>query len=70
MKKARVSEQKLQQLLELANDATPRPWYVRELDDQYASSMVAISTMRDTGKNQHWARFRPSNSSRDACAEP
>lgn len=34
---------------ELAGAATPGPWHVRQLDDDFAMSLVAISTVPDTG---------------------
>src|SRR5262249_1802363 len=53
----RLSDQELQDLLELANRATPRPWYVRHLDDSHAMNLTAISVTPDTGKGEMWPDF-------------
>ena|SRR5579864_2036375 len=52
-----IDELMLRELLDLANSATPRPWFIRELDDRYAASLVAISTKPDTGKGERWPDF-------------
>jgi hypothetical protein len=39
---------------ELAGDG---PWYVRQLDDDFAMSLVAISTVPDTGAGERWPDF-------------
>ena len=57
MQKVQISEEKLREILELAKSATPTPWFVRQLDDDHSASLVAISTKRDTGKNEHWPDF-------------
>ena len=59
MEKFRLSEEELGMLLNIASVATPRPWFVRQLDDQCAASLVAISTRPDTGKNERWPEFDP-----------
>jgi hypothetical protein len=45
----RPSEEQLEGLEELAEKATPRPWYVRHLDDDAAMSLIGISTQKDSG---------------------
>jgi hypothetical protein len=40
-----------------ATRATPGPWFVRQLDDDWASSMVAVSTVPDTGQGERWPAF-------------
>ncbi|MGP8303327.1 hypothetical protein ACTPOK_36455 [Streptomyces inhibens] len=42
---------------ELAGAATPGPWHVRQLDDDFAISLVAISTVPDTGAGERWPDF-------------
>jgi hypothetical protein len=59
MKEPKMSDEELQELLDLASTATPRPWFVRELDDQYAACLVAISTKPDSGTNERWPDFDP-----------
>jgi hypothetical protein len=54
-----ITDVELEQLLALARNATPRPWYVRCLDDDMAMSLVAISTVRDTGRCERWPNFDP-----------
>lgn len=40
--------------------ATPGPWYVRQLDDDHAASLVAVSTVPDTGRAERWPDFEAS----------
>jgi hypothetical protein len=47
----------LAELEELSHVATPGPWFVRQLDDDYAMSLVAVSTVSDTGLGERWPRF-------------
>ncbi|MDV9176201.1 hypothetical protein R6V09_39520 [Streptomyces sp. W16] len=42
---------------ELCSAATPGPWFVRSLDDDYAMSLVAVSTVEDTGQGERWPGF-------------
>jgi len=57
MTEFQINDETLRELLQLAESATPRPWYVRQLDDDHACCFIAISTTRDTGKNERWPRF-------------
>jgi hypothetical protein len=41
-----------------ARSATQGPWFVRFLDDDFASSLVAVSTSPDTRKGRAVAGFR------------
>lgn len=45
----RHSDEQLQELEELAEKATPRPWYVRRLDDKSAMTLIGISTEKESG---------------------
>ena len=54
-----ITDIQLKELLTLAHKATPIPWYVRHLDDDQAMSLVAISTVPDTGKGERWPDFDP-----------
>ncbi len=54
---SRIDESYLDELLDLATSATPRPWYVRRLDDDHASNLIAISTTKDTHKHERWPHF-------------
>jgi hypothetical protein len=40
-----------------ARSATQGPWFVRFLDDDFASSLVAVSTSPDTRKGERWPAF-------------
>ncbi|MBO1335994.1 hypothetical protein J3486_32710 [Streptomyces sp. VRA16 Mangrove soil] len=37
--------------------ATPGPWFVRQLDDEWAMGLVAVSTVPDTGRGERWPGF-------------
>ena len=47
----------LEELEELCMAATPGPWFVRALDDDYAMNLVAVSTSPDTGRAERWPEF-------------
>ena len=53
-----IGDSELDLIEELANSATPGPWYVRQLDDREAMSLVAISTVPDTGLGERWPNFQ------------
>jgi hypothetical protein len=52
-----LPEHELAKIAELAEHATPGPWYVRSLDDDNAMSLVAVSTQPDTGQGERWPDF-------------
>lgn len=52
-----LTEEELAEIEELAAAATPGPWHVRQLDDNSAMSLVAISTVPDTGNGERWPHF-------------
>jgi hypothetical protein len=52
-----MTDEELAEIEELANAATPGPWHVRQLDDDFAMSLVAISTIPDTGLGERWPDF-------------
>lgn len=52
-----LTDEQLEQLLQLARKATPTPWYVRYLDDSDAMNLVAISTSQDSGKGERFPHF-------------
>jgi hypothetical protein len=52
-----LTEDELNRIRQLAGAATPGPWYVRMLDDDYAAGFVAVSTSPDTGRDERWPRF-------------
>lgn len=54
MSMKRHSEEQLAELEELAEKATPRPWYVRHLDDDVAMSLIGISTQKDSGFSERF----------------
>ncbi|MFK4102480.1 hypothetical protein ACI2L1_20825 [Streptomyces sp. NPDC019531] len=51
------TDEELDELDELARAATPGPWFVRSLDDVDAMSLVAVSTLPDTGLGERWPGF-------------
>ncbi|MFJ9777829.1 hypothetical protein ACIRVF_42425 [Kitasatospora sp. NPDC101157] len=52
-----LTAEELAEIEEIAQAATPGPWYVRQLDDDFAMSLVAISTVPDTGLGERWPAF-------------
>ncbi|WP_405682221.1 hypothetical protein [Streptomyces sp. NBC_01238] len=52
-----MTEEDLASIDEVARAATPGPWHVRQLDDHFAMSLVAISTVPDTGTGERWPDF-------------
>lgn len=52
-----LTDAELAELEELSNAATPGPWFVRQLDDDYAMSLVAVSTVPDSGLGERWPHF-------------
>ncbi|MBK3566108.1 hypothetical protein [Streptomyces sp. MBT62] len=54
---SRGPELDLDGIEELCSAATPGPWFVRSLDDDYAMSLVAVSTAEDTGLGERWPEF-------------
>ncbi|MQY03493.1 hypothetical protein [Actinomadura macrotermitis] len=52
-----LTDEELATIEELAEAATPGPWFVRNLDDDHAMSLVAISTAPDTGHGERWPGF-------------
>ncbi|MBB2940618.1 hypothetical protein FB565_000322 [Actinoplanes lutulentus] len=52
-----MHEDELVTIEELCSAATPAPWFVRALDDDFAMSLVAVSTVPDTGAGERWPDF-------------
>lgn len=52
-----IPDNELEELEELCRAATPGPWFVRVLDDDYAMNLVAVSTCSDTGRAERWPGF-------------
>ena len=53
-----IDDEELRRIEERVDNTTPGPWFVRELDDAAAMSMVAISTVPDTGAGERWPNFQ------------
>jgi hypothetical protein len=51
------TDEELSEIEERAGAATPGPWHVRQLDDDFAMSLVAINTVPDTGTGERWPDF-------------
>ncbi|MFF4838781.1 hypothetical protein [Streptomyces collinus] len=47
----------LDEIEEMCSAATPGPWFVRNLDDDRAMSLVAVSTKMETGRGERWPHF-------------
>jgi hypothetical protein len=47
-----VTEDDLKAIERRSNAATPGPWYVRNLDDDWATSFIAVSTKPDSEGNR------------------
>ncbi|MGW2256224.1 hypothetical protein ACWCXH_39760 [Kitasatospora sp. NPDC001660] len=52
-----MTDEELAEIEALADAATPGPWHVRQLDDDFAMSLVAISTVPDTGAGERSPDF-------------
>ncbi|MFE0131973.1 hypothetical protein ACFWY6_10410 [Streptomyces sp. NPDC059037] len=54
---APLTDDDLDGIEEIAAAATPGPWHMRQLDDDHAMSLVAVSTVPDTGRGERWPGF-------------
>ena len=52
-----VDDDELDEIEEICSAATSGPWYVRNLDDDHAMSLVAVGTSPDDGKAARWPNF-------------
>ncbi|WP_197701345.1 hypothetical protein [Micromonospora coxensis] len=52
-----MSDDELADIEELSAAATPGPWFVRNLDDDSAMGLLAISTVPDSGQGERWPGF-------------
>ncbi|MCF2530775.1 hypothetical protein [Yinghuangia soli] len=52
-----LTDDELDEIERIADSATPGPWYVRHLDDDFAMNLVAVSTVCDTGLGERWPEF-------------
>lgn len=52
-----LTHEELAAIEQVAQAATPGPWFVRHLDDDAAMNLVAISTVPDTGRGERWPDF-------------
>lgn len=52
-----LTDEDLADIEERANAATPGPWHVRFLDDDWAMNLVAVSTVPDTNRGGRWPDF-------------
>lgn len=55
-----LTDDALAAIEERASAATPGRWYVRQLDDDHAMGLVAVSTVPDTGLGERWPEFEHS----------
>jgi len=56
-----LTERDLAEIEDRAREATPGPWFVRHLDDDYASNLLAVSTVSDPDHDDgpRWPGFSP-----------
>ncbi len=55
---AQMADAELAEIRERTEAATPGPWFVRFLDDDYAANLVAVSTVADSGnEGPRWPDF-------------
>ncbi|TGB02586.1 hypothetical protein E2651_26750 [Streptomyces sp. MZ04] len=52
-----LTDDDLHDIAGIAAAATPGPWHVRQLDDDHAMSLVAVSTVPDTGRADRRPEF-------------
>ncbi|MGY6499852.1 MAG: hypothetical protein ACXIVQ_02995 [Acidimicrobiales bacterium] len=52
-----LSDVELDEIEQRASAATSGPWFVRRLDDDNATSLVAVGTTPDTGQGERWPGF-------------
>jgi hypothetical protein len=52
-----VTNEELEEIELRCEAATPGPWFVRHLDDDYAMNLTAVSTTPDTGQGERWPNF-------------
>jgi hypothetical protein len=52
-----ITDDELAEVDELVSAATPGPWHVRSLDDEWAMNLVTISTVPETGRQERWPQF-------------
>lgn len=52
-----MTDEELAEIEELVDATTPGPWYVRNLDDEYAMCLVAVGTTPDTGRGERRPEF-------------
>lgn len=52
-----LTDDDLNEIERRAAAATPGPWFVRQLDDDHAMSLVAVGTTPDTGQGERWPEF-------------
>ncbi|MFV2110490.1 hypothetical protein [Micromonospora sp. LOL_015] len=52
-----MNEIDLGEIEEICSAATPGPWYVRNLDDDHAMGLVAVSTNPGDGGAARWPNF-------------
>ena len=53
-----MDEQELIELEQLCEQATPGPWFVRNLDDTHYMNLVAVSTVQDRA-HLPWPKYGP-----------
>lgn len=57
LEREKGSEIDLDEIEGICLAATPGPWFVRNLDDDYAMNLVGVSTVENTGLGERWPEF-------------
>jgi hypothetical protein len=53
-----ITDKELEAIEQRAERATPGPWFVRRLDDEWAATLLAVSTSPGReGRTQRWPDF-------------
>ena len=52
-----LSDAELGAIASRVDAATPGPWFVRLLGDDWAMNLVAVATSPDTDRSEHWPAF-------------
>ena len=52
-----LSDAELGAIASRVDAATPGPWFVRLLGDDWAMNLVAVATSPDTDRSEHWPGF-------------
>jgi hypothetical protein len=52
-----MSDDDISEIEQRVAATTPGPWHLRQLDDENAMNLIAVSTAPDTGLGERWPEF-------------